>query len=553
MRIQIALCALLVAVAAAPAPAARPPRTPAAPDYDLDVRVAPDERRLDVSGTVRLPATASRRDTLCLVLSNQMRELRVEVLEPRASVGPTELSAVREEHSTRWTIRPARPVPSGGSVLLRFSYTGGDQLDRIFYVGPEVVFASAYGTDWYPLICDPSDKGTGRLQLSVPAGLVAHSEGARVSTPAEEARGIFRFENRHLTYFSFAAGAFRAVRGGARIPVVLYLLKEREGARAFADGVSRMVESIAEEFGPYPFRELTVVEIPRDLALKASFNAAAARGTVYANHRVFDVPDVSMIYEFLGHEIAHSWFPHTVALTTPPGLYMEEALAEYAGMRVVEKLAGPAAAAELRRTGYAPDPIFSARHYFELVGRGVDHPLGRLERSPDHRQIAYTKGALVWHMLAREVGHERFGRALAGIVRAYAFRGIRWQRFLDEIAARSGRRLDWFYEQWFERTGAPEFRLSWRQEGGAVRGAVTQTAPHYRATLEVVVEEEGGRRRTVRVRADGAETPFSVPARARVRSVTLDPDFHVLMRTGQSANHANPLTLIREDSRDSRT
>jgi aminopeptidase N len=531
MRIQIALCALLVAVAAAPAPAARPPRTPAAPDYDLDVRVAPDERRLDVSGTVRLPATASRRDTLCLVLSNQMRELRVEVLEPRASVGPTELSAVREEHSTRWTIRPARPVPSGGSVLLRFSYTGGDQLDRIFYVGPEVVFASAYGTDWYPLICDPSDKGTGRLQLSVPAGLVAHSEGARVSTPAEEARGIFRFENRHLTYFSFAAGAFRAVRGGARIPVVLYLLKEREGARAFADGVSRMVESIAEEFGPYPFRELTVVEIPRDLALKASFNAAAARGTVYANHRVFDVPDVSMIYEFLGHEIAHSWFPHTVALTTPPGLYMEEALAEYAGMRVVEKLAGPAAAAELRRTGYAPDPIFSARHYFELVGRGVDHPLGRLERSPDHRQIAYTKGALVWHMLAREVGHERFGRALAGIVRAYAFRGIRWQRFLDEIAARSGRRLDWFYEQWFERTGAPEFRLSWRQEGGAVRGAVTQTAPHYRATLEVVVEEEGGRQRTVLIRADGAETPFSIPARARVRSVTLDPDFHVLTRT----------------------
>jgi hypothetical protein len=46
----------------------------------------------------------------------------------------------------------------------------------------------------------------------------------------------------------------------------------------------------------------------------------------------------------------------------------------------------------------------------------------------------------------------------------------------------------------------------------------------------VRVDEEGGRTRTVRVRVDGAETPFSVPVRTRVLSVTLDPDYHVLRR-----------------------
>lgn len=32
------------------------------------------------------------------------------------------------------------------------------------------------------------------------------------------------------------------------------------------------------------------------------------------------------------------------------------------------------AAEQLRRSGYAPDPMFSALAYFKLVGQGVDHP-----------------------------------------------------------------------------------------------------------------------------------------------------------------------------------
>jgi hypothetical protein len=41
-------------------------------------------------------------------------------------------------------------------------------------------------------------------------------------------------------------------------------------------------------------------------------------------------------------------------------------------------------------------------------------------------------------------------------------------------SAGSGRKLDWFFGQWFERTGAPDFKLSWSQAGDNRAGSSTR-------------------------------------------------------------------------------
>jgi aminopeptidase N len=500
------------------------------PRYAIDARILPEEHRLTASGTLRLPPSNAARETIGLVLSDRMRDLQVEVLEPRESAGPATVASTPKGRSLRWTVRPPRPFPPGKAVTLRFSYQGGERLDVIFYIGPEVSFATAHGTDWYPLVDQPADRGVGTLRLTVPAGQLALAEGDRVSKAEEEARGVFGFENRRPSYFSFAAGRFHVVRREGAVPIVLYLLRDRDraNAEAFAAGVEKIIAALSVEFGRYPYRELALVEIPRELAQQAGFNAATVQGMVYVNHRAFDAPDISYLYEWLGHEISHSWFPNSVALRTPPGLFMEEALAEYGGMRAVEVLAGPAAAEEQRRTGYAPDPIYSAAAYFRLVGRGVDREIERLAPSDEDRDLAYTKGSFVWDMLSREVGLTRFRRALARITRLYAFRRLPWAELLREIEAGTGRDLGWFYQQWFGRTGAPELHLEWRQAAGTVYCTVTQPAPFYEATMELSADGEAGRRMTRRVRVRGASTSVSFRAPFPVQSVTLDPHYEVL-------------------------
>lgn len=252
------------------------------------------------------------------------------------------------------------------------------------------------------------------------------------------------------------------------------------------------------------------------------------QGFILTNSRAFDAPDVKYILNFFGHEFTHQWFPHTIALRTPPGLYVEEALAEYGGLRVVETLVGADAAERYRRTGFEYDPGYSALGYFKLVGAGFDQPLSDLQPRLEHRNLAYNKGFLVFDMLSREIGREKFQHILHNITRRYAFREIKWSEFLRAIETGASRKLQWFYKQWFERIGAPEFKLTWRQEGKKLRGVITQTSPYYQATLEIEAKNNQGQRliRTVRVR--GMETSFSFPINFRTESVPLDPQYLVL-------------------------
>ena len=504
------------------------------PQYDLTIRVLPDAHRLEASGTLRLPMANAPRSEIPLSLSELMHDVTVEVLEPAASAGIAKVE--RRDASgknIKWVVRPLRPIPAGESAKLRFSYAGGEKLANQFYIGSEVSFASAWGTDWYPLVEGKNDKGTGTLRFSVPPGQTVYATGSRRSSTQEAEQGVFRFETIHPTYFSFAAGSYTVVRRNASVPIAAYLLRPRQNIEQYLDGVSRILNTLTQEFGSYPFDEFALVEVPRDLAQQASFNAAGVQGFILINSRAFDAPDVKYVLNFFGHEFTHQWFPHAVALKTPPGLYMEEALAEYGGLRVVETLAGAEAAERYRRTGFEYDPGYSALQYFKLVGAGFDHRLSDLQPSLEHRNLAYNKGFLVFDMLSREIGRERFQRILHGITRRYAFREVTWSEFLRAVESGAGRNLRWFYEQWFERAGAPEFQLTWRQGGERLRGVITQTSPYYQATLEVEAKNNKGQRLVRAVKVHGAQTTFSLPANFRAETVTLDPHYLVLRWTSE--------------------
>ena len=530
---------VLAWVACAPLQAQPQVRATRIPEYSLAVRIQPESRRIDVTGTVHLPAADTARRELRIELSERMDSLQVEVVRP-AGVGTSGLErdtagsgAARvpgERRDAHWILHTRNAIPSGEPVTLRFSYRGNGDAAFLYYVGPEVAFASGWGDAWYPDI-DGSNKATGDFTIRLPTGWKAIAGGPPLGDVQQGAAGTFRFVAHLPTYFTFSAGPYTVVSHAGTVPISAWLLKPRGGIDTYLAGVEKMLNVLTQEFGAYPFSTLSLVEVPRPIATAAGFNAFSPAGFLVLNHRTFDVPDVKYLHQWLGHELGHQWFPHAVTWDKPGFRYMEEALAEYGGLRVVDVLDGPEAARRSRTTGYEYDPIYSASAYFRLVGAGVDEPLATMGAGIDQRNLAYNKGYLFFDMLAREMGRANMQRVLNDLTRGKRRETTTWPQFLEAVRTISGRNLDWFFDQWLGRAGAPDFRLAWAQRGDSVGGTISQPAPYYRARLTVDLRGAEGQKLSRVVEIVGATATFSVAPGFRVADVVLDPEYAVLRWT----------------------
>jgi aminopeptidase N len=359
-----------------------------------------------------------------------------------------------------------------------------------------------------------------------------------LSKPEETSRGEFRFNTDDPVFFAFAAGRYTVQQGHGRIPTALYLLKPRGNAQLYLTGSEKVLEALVHEFGPYPHPEFAIVEVPTEQADRAGFSGASLEGFILSNT---DFLDKDFNTAFFGHEISHQWWGNLIRSKTVQGRWMmSEGMAQFGSLRAVEIIEGAVAAERYRRAGY-PDYISdqNALGYFTLIAKGTDHRLSDLPQDGDlSRALSNSKGFIVWDMLSREVGRRQFSRTLQSFLRAHANQRVEWNEFLRAIENGAGRNLQWFYGQWFEQTGAPDFQLSWRQAGRRLRVGITQTSAHYQATLEIEATNKEGRRLIRKVRLREAQTSFTFPINFRVESVALDPHYLLLRWTPEYRGRA---------------
>lgn len=513
------------------------PRFNSVPSYELSVNLSPDAHRLAATGVMILPPSSESRQTIKLVLSNVMQNLRVEILEPRISAGAARLEQQASGESVTWTAHPARPIPARKAVRLRFSYDGGEQTRFVFYIGAEGSFAGGNSTAWYPQI-EQDARATGTLRFSVPAGYTVFAPGEEISgsssTPQPTAGAKFDFTIKRPSYFSFAAARYTVEqRNSNGTPTSAYLLRPRPRIGDFLDKCERVLDALTQEFGANPYGEFALVEVPTEQAGRARFDGASGEGFIFSNSNFLDA-DFNVAY--YGHEIAHQWWGVAIGRkwweSSRGRLMLDEAMAQYGSLRAVETIEGTRAAERYRRTGYPGYIDFhNADGYFVVEAGGFDHKLSELSDGEIARILADSKGFLVFDMLSRTVGRENYRRILRGIARRYVFGNLSWNEFLRAIEIGAGRNLQWFYKQWFEQAGVPEWNIEWRQEGNTVRGIIKQSPPFYRVTVEVFIEGDDNRNLVRSVELRGERTEFTLPVNFRVRAATVDPRFLILHRT----------------------
>ncbi|HBP23722.1 MAG TPA: hypothetical protein DEA08_38830, partial [Planctomycetes bacterium] len=382
------------------------------------------------------------------------------------------------------------------------------------YVGPEGAYLSGA---WYPQDAAPSPVEvtvTGSAFEAVTTGKrtkrVRHGEANVETTWVCE---------RPFEPLTLVAGPYQVrERQQGATTIYAYFYAEDIGlAPRYLEQAGGAVERFSEELGPYPFPAFAVVEhfLPTGYGFPGF--------TLLGKHvvRLPFIADTSLI-----HEVAHCWWGNGV-LVSPRGGNWCEALTSY-----VADHAGAEAKGEGSRYRWEHLADYGAYAKGEKELALADF---KSRHDGATRAVGYGKGAMVFHMLRRQVGEEAWRKGLRRLASKQMGQEIGWIsiRFTLEMYAKQ--KLGWFFQQWVSRPGAPELELVSAERRGdeLVLRIAARDGAKWRLRIPVALEGPGGEWRQdvdVTVSGDPSEVTLKLPQGEAIERVTLDPDHDVFRR-----------------------
>lgn len=506
----------------------------ALPRYEIHVNLNPEARKLLVDMNVTLPPAAAPRKSLQFKLLPTMGTPQVQLIAPKAA-GALTVRKLGEEGDelrprTTWEIEPAAPFPANQPISLHITHGGGDKPSQTHYVGPEVVVASGVGQPWYPQLSD--GKALGTLSLDMPFNFLALATGERISERVQGGRRSIDLRMTWPTKFDFTAGPYKvhkAVQKEGERPITVYLLRDLPYAADLADVARGSIATLEKEFGRFPFKEFAVAEFPTEPGMKATFGGASFDGYMLIRSDLLDARRDAPW--FFGHEIAHQWWGASVSYNAgdnvvkkgeiPLNYYMlDEGLAEYGGLRVVEALGGTKEARAFRDE--------RREQAIKLIATGEDEPLASLPDGPLSYWLSNAKGSLVYDLLSQGIGADRLRRFFHEFTSDHAYSSVTWDEYVARLREAAGAENQWLIDQWLYQKGLPVLDLKWTAGKSEVAVEIDQQEqgmPLYRLRLPVrlVYTDGSAEMRNVDVAAQ-AQTNAVLPAGKAVSRVELDPE-----------------------------
>jgi tetratricopeptide (TPR) repeat protein len=117
----------------------------------------------------------------------------------------------------------------------------------------------------------------------------------------------------------------------------------------------------------------------------------------------------------------------------------------------------------------------------------------------------------------------------------YAGKPAGLSEFRSSVEKTSGEQLTWFFSQWLDSTGAPEFKNKYTiyrtTKGFRLVGEISQDLDLFRMPVKLRIDTDGKTEVKI-IDVVGTNSPFSVDTFGKPRRISIDPDNWVLKNSG---------------------
>jgi aminopeptidase N len=497
-------------------------------DYQIEAELTPHGHKLTARAKVKFTALEDL-SVATFELNNALR--LTKVLD--ANNKPLNAERVTQDSTVR--IPLSNGLPKGTTTTFTFDYEGllesSDDSPvqglKLAYVGDDTSYL-LYAARWFPLNGFGLNRFTSTISVTVPAHMMVIGSGRETvgAAPLKKV-GASAVPGKTYTFTwdkpsfpgTIIAGQFQEFKSdeaGVDLHIFFKPVHQAQGAEYTSTALKEFTYFVTL-YATAPSTKLNVVEIPDDTVPSAWAPEIAA----IASRAV--TPKTN--YRLLANTIAHQWWGVSVSPASKEDWWLDDGFARYSEARYVESAAGEAGLEEAVK-----DMSVGALAYDTVPLSSV----GKLDVfSPEFQSLVTDKGAMILHMLRWVLGNQKFDQSMRTFASQYAGKAATINEFRQIAETNYGDKLTWFFSQWLDSTGAPEFKTKYtvyrmgNNKGFRVVGEISQDLDLFRMPVELKIDTDG-KTEEKRVEVVGTNSPFTVETFGRPRRIVVDPDDRVL-------------------------